>query len=103
VANIDFKDDALWESSLEQLIRAVHDTPKATKPQIGRNPYVNIDHGPIDALSESENPGKNTALQPEERQVIRQKLEEYLRTLESIQANWRNRSEEFEPLNNRWC
>lgn len=105
---IDFDDDALQEPSLEQLIRAIHDTPKVSKPQIGRNPYGETDSASIDSSSVSNGSGKNTALQPEERRIARQKLEECLRTLESIETMPQlpndpvdHRWEKFRPLASR--
>lgn len=36
---MDFRDDSVYESSLEELARDIHQTPAATKPPLGPNPF----------------------------------------------------------------
>ncbi|MBM4577799.1 TIR domain-containing protein [Rhodococcus hoagii] len=37
---VDMRDDSNHEEKYEDLLRTIHGIPKATKPQLGRNPYL---------------------------------------------------------------
>ena len=38
---ISFQEDASYDSSLEAVIRAIHQTPLFVRPEVGNNPYIN--------------------------------------------------------------
>jgi hypothetical protein len=56
---LDFRDDAMFEERLEELLRELHGAPRYPKPPLGRNPFTGseLEAGAKDLQSPSPTPG----------------------------------------------